>query len=217
MVSRQLDSRQSASSPKPLVAIDLDGTFTTGNTLHLFAKCALTDAMRRLRMLRASRIVGWLALRKLHLIPHITMKNGILKAAEQTPTLKKRFRKGVEAMLSPQAEKLLKDYESKGYQILLATAASEIYVTWIWEGDYIATPPYGTIECRGEEKRRRVEEYARENGLITRAAITDHYDDIPILTIPTLTERILLSPTPKTLSQLPTHIREVTTILPHNP
>lgn len=204
MVGRQLTTET------PLVAVDLDGTFTRGNTLHLFARCALTDALCHLRLDRFFRISALLLLRRLSLISHIRMKNGILKAALKTTSFKTRFREKVEAMISPQTERLLADYRAKGYQVVLATAASEIYVPWIWSGDYLATPPFSIEECRGERKRGRVLDYARRHGYILRAVLTDHHDDLPLLAVDTLTDRILLSPTEKTLSRIRTHNLPVT-------
>lgn len=239
MVSRQLtDTQPQKGTEVPLVAIDLDGTYVTGNTLHLFAKCALQDALQRLNLLKATKILTWLTLRKLRLISHIRMKNALLRTAippstypsslpsspasllsPESPStssdslpyspnslpsteranfdtkyasLKQKFQQGVQKMLSKEAQSLLKEYESQGYHILLATAASEIYVPWIWSGDYVATPPYSEAECRGEEKRRRVESYAKAHGLIPRVAITDHPDDLPLLRLPSLTARHLL-------------------------
>lgn len=189
MVERQLTS-----SPTPLLVTDLDGTYLKGNSLHLFAKCALVDALHHLHLLSFAKICTALLARRLRLLSHISMKNKILAAAVLTPSLRHLFEQRVKAMISPEATRIIAHYRDMGYSVLLATAASAIYVPWIWTGDWIATPSLSGVECRGDEKKRQALDYAHRCNMIIRVAMTDHFDDLPLLSIPTLTNRYLLSP-----------------------
>ncbi len=190
MVERQLTT----TPPTPLLVIDLDGTYLKGNSLHLLARCALVDSLLHLRLGSFARIGAALVARRCGLLSHIEMKNRILAATAPTPSLRRRFERRAKEMISAEAAGIVDHYRGKGYSVLLATAASAIYVPWIWSGEWIATPPLSSEECRGEEKKRQALDYAHRNNMIIRVAMTDHSDDLPLLTIPTLTHRYLLNP-----------------------
>lgn len=185
-----------------LVVTDLDGTLVRGNTLHIYLRCGLTDCLRRHRYGRALSITALMCLRRLRIISHRTMKFGCLKRIEPDPRLRLDFTRKVEARIDPSVTELLDRYRLSGHSILLATAAPVTYIPWIWQGDFVATPTEGNperFECRGNEKVSAVREYMRRKGIgIIQAVITDHSDDLPLLT-EGARETFLVNPSPSTL------------------
>ncbi|MDE6278028.1 MAG: haloacid dehalogenase-like hydrolase [Muribaculaceae bacterium] len=170
-----------------LLALDLDGTYVRGNTLHIYIRCGLRDMWRRRRIVPLAKCMLLLAARKLHLVSHRKMKFDIFGLIEPTKELQEDFEERVWKRESPEILELVTEYHDKGYCVLLATAAPAQYVPLIWGADYVATDMDertnpGRVECRGEEKLRRVEEYASARGLRLKAAITDDAkDDAPLL------------------------------------
>lgn len=70
--------------PRPLVAVDLDGTLVDGNTLHLYIRAAIGEMMRGWRVGALGYTLGMLALRRLGLVSHRTMKFGIFGRIRHT-------------------------------------------------------------------------------------------------------------------------------------
>lgn len=169
---------------RPLLVVDLDGTLIAGNSLHIYIRCAMRQMARRGRLDLLARTAALLGLRKVKAISHARMKFGILGLVRPDERLLTDFRRRVEAIRREDVAMLIDDYKKKGYAVLLATAAADTYVPAIWPGDYVATDMAdpARIECRGEEKLRRVEAYARAGGLRLAAAITDEpaADDAPL-------------------------------------
>ena len=171
----------------PLVALDLDGTLVSGNTLHIYIRCGLRQMMRRRRIARLGRSLALLAARKAGLVSHVDMKFGIFGLIERDERLCREFAEAVNGRLNGKVKDMVDGYASAGCRVLLATAAPAQYVPLIWKGDFVATDmdvsrnPART-ECRGEEKLKRVLEYASSNGLRLHAAISDDaVDDAPLL------------------------------------
>lgn len=185
-----------------LAVFDLDGTIVKGNTLHIYMRCAIIESLRRYEFGAFFRIIAFAAARSLRLCSHLTMKNGILGALDPSLRMRDDFRRRVRRALSPEALSLAEDCHEKGMKILLATAASEIYVPWIWRGDYLATPPLSREECRGGRKLRLACEYAEKHGLTIHTVVSDHADDIPLLGASTATERILINPSEDTIRRV---------------
>lgn len=185
-----------------LAVFDLDGTIVKGNTLHIYMRCAIIESLRRYELGAFLRIITFATARYLRLCNHLTMKNGILGAMNPSLRMRDDFRRRVRRALSPEALSLAEKCHKKGMKILLATAASELYVPWIWRGDYLATPPLSHEECRGERKLRLALEYAENHGLTIHTVVSDHADDIPLLGASTATERILINPSEDTLRRV---------------
>lgn len=160
-----------------LLAVDLDGTLITGNSLHEYIRCGL----RHSRLLDRLAIVAALGLRRLHIISHVEMKRRVLPHIKPTEALRDDFARRTGAMFRRSVVEEIERWREGGATVLLATAAPEVYVPWLWEGDYVCTDPHSEVECRGDEKLRRVLAYASEHGLRFAAAITDHPDDLPLL------------------------------------
>jgi phosphoserine phosphatase len=167
-----------------LVAVDLDGTYVRGNTLHIYISEALRYNLRHLRIDRVAGMSALLALRKLGLISHTTMKFGCLRLSGRSEELLKQFVERVNSRINRDVAKLIDDYAARGAKILLASAAADFYVKALWHGDYVATqfdnnPKH--IECRGAVKVDRVKRRAAELGATLYVVITDHPDDLPLL------------------------------------
>lgn len=183
-----------------VAVVDLDGTLIYGNTLHIFARCALRDALHGGRLLDAAAISWLLGLRLLRLCTHRTMKFGILRRARLTDSLRARFVARVDKdrrqAVAAQLDSLRKD----GCTLLLATAAANVYVPWIWHGYFLATPVADNPECRelrGLAKLAAVRRWCADRGAILYAVITDHADDLPLLTAGAELN-ILVDPSPST-------------------
>lgn len=174
-------------SLRPLVAVDLDGTLVDGNTLHLYIRAATSEMVRRWRVGALGYTLGMLALRRLGLVSHRTMKFGIFGHIRHTQALARRFSAEAGRRRRADVDALIGCLRAEGYEVLLATAAPAQYVELLWQGDFVATDMDpatnpGRTECRGDEKLRRVTAYAAERGLRLAAAVSDDLrDDAPLL------------------------------------
>lgn len=174
-------------SSRKLLAVDLDGTLIRGNTLHIYIRCALKDMLRRRRLYSLAYSAAMLALRRAGRISHSRMKFGILSHIKPTARLRADFRAATAPLRNKDVERLISDFRARGGAVLLASAAADSYIPLIWDGDFVATDMNpatnpGHIECRGEEKLRRVHDYAATKGLTLCAAISDDArDDAPLL------------------------------------
>lgn len=164
---------------RPIAVVDLDGTLVNGNTLHIY----ILTALRRSGVGKRLRILGWLAARKLHFVSHRRMKFAILNLIEPDNALLDDFEARVRNRFNPAVTGLLDRLRADGYGILLASAAPDVYIRRIWEGDYVSTPVSdnpGRLECRGTSKLAAVRHSIAPDGYIA-AVITDHIDDLPLL------------------------------------
>lgn len=184
MVEGLQENIASPDDRRPLLVVDLDGTLIAGNSLHIYIRCAMRQMARRGRLDLLARTAALLGLRKVKAISHARMKFGILGLVRPDERLLTDFRRRVEAIRREDVAMLIYDYKKKGYAVLLASAAADTYIPAIWPGDFVATDMSDPAhrECRGEEKLRRVEAYARAGGLRLAAAITDEpaADDAPL-------------------------------------
>lgn len=173
--------------PRPLVAVDLDGTLVDGNTLHLYIRAAIGEMVHGWRVGALGYTLGMLALRRLGLVSHRTMKFGIFGRIRHTPGLARRFAREAGRRRRADVDALIGRLWEGGYEVLLATAAPAQYVGLLWQGDFVATDMDaatnpGRTECRGDEKLRRVAAYAAARGLTLTAAVSDDLtDDAPLL------------------------------------
>lgn len=165
-----------------VVAVDLDGTLIAGNSLRIYIAEALRDMWRR-KPVSALTIVSLVTLRKLRLITHRRMKFGALARIQPTDRLRQRFTACIEAIRRPSVSNILDGYRRMGCTVLLATAAPDTYIPWIWHGPYVATPSTDNLnrrECRGEAKARAVKQFIGIERHL-EAVITDHADDLELL------------------------------------
>ena len=185
---------------RPMITVvDLDGTYVRGNTLHIYIRCGMGQMLRRLSFGKLLRTFGLLALRRLHIVGHTTMKFGICAMIDPADIrLRRKFKARVEQLINTDVRKAL----DKADKLLLATAAPDTYVPWIWEGAYVATAMQdnpGRIECRGEEKMRRIRgavKYPAELDTL----YTDHSDDIPLME--SFYDVVLVSPSTETVMKV---------------
>ncbi len=181
------------------MAVDLDNTLVRGNTLHIYIKEGLKLASFPDRL----AILCLLSLRRLRVISHRTMKFGCLGRIDASdPTLRQRFKKRVKALFNPKVTEIIHNFNGT---VLLASAAPDVYIPWIWNGPFLATRTTDNpdkAELRGQAKADAVALYAREHNLSVCDVITDHSDDIPLMQLPEV-RVFLVSPTPKTLARLP--------------
>lgn len=186
---------------RPMITVaDLDGTYVRGNTLHIYIRCGMAQMLRRLSFVKLMRTIGLLALRRLHLVSHTAMKFGICAMIDPADSrLQCKFKARVERLINADVRKAL----DKADELLLATAAPDTYVPWIWDGAYVATAMENNperIECRGEEKLRRIEKYV-EYPALPGTLYTDHSDDIPLMKLH-WEEVVLVSPSVETVRKV---------------
>ena len=166
-------------SSRKIVIVDLDGTLIKGNSLHLFIRVALKHANCTKKM----RMASWLVLRRLRIVSHRKMKFSILSLIRPTENIKRDFQFKFKEKIRPEVTKLLDTYKKEGKTIILATAAPDVYIPWIWDGKHVATKTQNNPhkeECRGNAKLKAINNLLQSNELF-EAVITDHFDDIPLL------------------------------------
>lgn len=167
----------------PAAVVDLDGTYLRGNSLKLYIVCGFRYNLGKMRLLSAFRIGSLVALRMARLISHRRMKFAVLSMLVKDRTFESDFSRKAHADIDIRVAKIIDDLRGSGYRILLATAAPDIYIPAIWDGDYIATRTSDNkemTECRGEQKRLEVETWLKSNGCRLDTVISDHYDDAPL-------------------------------------
>lgn len=117
--------------------------------------------------------------------------------------MKTLFVAEIDKMRNSHVARILKKYKESGYEILLATAAPDVYVPWIWDGEFVATKSFNNpqkVECRGEDKLKFIYEKCGESVNIV-VVLTDHRDDIPLLKVGA-DKNIIVNPDVKTLEKL---------------
>lgn len=162
------------------MAVDLDGTLLRGNSLHEYIRCGLRHGSLWQRI----RLAVFLGLRRMRLVSHVWMKRRTLAAIRRDDGLVADFKMRVDAMRRTEVQRLIDRHIASGGRVLLATAASEVYVYDIWHGECVCTDVACDVECRGDEKVRRVLDYAAGHGCILDVVVTDHPDDLPLLRCP---------------------------------
>lgn len=197
-----VDRLTNKETEKALTVVDLDGTYVTCNTLREYILTGLKHHLRRSHLLSSIKVSALMALRVLRLISHKTMKFGCLAALAKDSGFHAVFAAKMRASVNNEVVAIIESKRAEGHAVLLATAAPDFYVPLIWDGDYVATASVDNpdrTECRGEEKLRRVLEYARANGCHIDTVISDHHDDAPLLRYNSDGTNILVRPSDKTL------------------
>lgn len=168
----------------PAVVVDLDGTYVDGNTLWMYIKCGLSDCLRRGHVFKTAYIIATLAARRLRLMSHTAMKSKVLTDLGKEQSFMAEFVAKVGRHIDKDVATLIDRSRHKGHKVLLATAAPDFYVKEIWQGDFVATADCCSItqiECRGDEKLRRVKEWLAKNACQLHMVVTDHMDDAPLV------------------------------------
>ncbi|MCM1449738.1 MAG: haloacid dehalogenase-like hydrolase [Clostridiales bacterium] len=168
---------------RPLVVVDLDGTLVNCNTLHVY----IISGLRRLVVqspVKALKLTAIVALRSVRLVTHRTMKRMAMTLIDPDTYVRGMFVRTVGSKMNERVREMLDGMEAKGYITLLATAALDVYIPWIWEGGYVATSTSGNPqchECRGIIKATAVADIASRCNLDLDTVITDHHDDLPLM------------------------------------
>lgn len=199
-----MTTKSSDTGNNRLMAVDLDNTLVRGNTLHIY----IQEGMRRAGIVNRLGILWLLALRKSNLISHVTMKFGCLSRINHSDhELQRNFTERVTALLSPKVQERIRNFNGS---VILATAAADVYIPLIWDGPFLATQTANNpsrMELRGMAKAEAVVQYAIHNGLTLTSALTDHSDDLPLLSIPGI-RPVLVNPSAATLESMP-HLPEL--------
>lgn len=167
---------------KKAVAIDLDGTLCRDNTLIMFLKWLASHNGRCL-----PRLAWIVALRKFRVISHAEAKERTVRLAINAGVDVNKFVDQICRRLNPEVAKFARDKAEKGYAVILATAASALYAVILGKRlgfDAVVATNLGELESRGVEKKRRVEEICVDNGWQLTDAVSDHPDDLPLMSIP---------------------------------
>lgn len=166
MVSGQLNTA---------TVVDLDGTYVSCNTLHVFIRVAL----RHIPLWRRAAVVSLIVARRLRLISHECMKYRALRLAGGEPAMLADFVTTVKAAVNPRVAAFIEERRAAGDRVLLASAASESYVPLLWDGEFIASP-FGGPDLRGRRKADAVAAWLDARRLRIVHFLTDHSDDLPL-------------------------------------
>ncbi len=163
-------------APKRLAVFDLDGTITCAETLSRFLIFAL-GASLFLRRLPAA--LPWLCAAALRLVPRDEAKQRVLAAFLRGVPRRHLERRGrafarerMPALVRPQAMRRLAWHKANGDRCALASASLELYVApWAKAAGFddvfatsleyangVASGRIDGLNCRGEEKVRRLEQ-----------------------------------------------------------
>lgn len=201
----------------PAAAIDLDGTLLDTNTFADYTRFAFIQSVKTLRLDIAVKVVWHVAVRKMRLTTHSTMKLGILRATGRFMTGQR-----LEALSHSLASKhndrvadIIYRLRDRGFHLCLATAAPESYARLIadrFELDHCIASPSpcdNWKENSGETKLRNLQQHLLNNNLTLQAVITDHHDDLPLLKA-CRGERIIINPSATTIGLLSQHLNKDT-------
>lgn len=181
----------------PATIVDLDGTYVTCNTLKVYILTGLKHCFSNWHAIDAVGIVSIIFARRLRLISHRSMKFRIHDILAKYQGFMSEFQKKVNTCINRSVADIIRKNKAKGHRILLASAALDYYIPLIWAGEYVATATTcnpGKIECRGEEKLRKVKEWLTVSGCHIDTVLTDNCDDAPLVRYNVSGTNILVEP-----------------------
>ena len=201
------------------LAIDLDGTLLATNSFQDYLLFCGQAAVHSFRFDIALSIVCWVGLRKLRLIRHATMKHHLLNRTASFMQHKERLDLFVEHELisiNRRSLKLVEQYRSRGYLLILTTAAPGLYAHALAENLHIdlccATQLPSEVvigewhENVGAQKVDSLRRLLLVHKAELAAVITDHYDDLPLLNY-NEGDNFVVAPSPKTQQMLSQHCK----------
>ena len=193
----------------PAAAIDLDGTLLDTNTFVDYTRYAVKACLSKGRLDIAANMLWHIALRRLRLTSHSTMKRHLLHASASIMTADRLedFTQQLAAMANEKVVELCNRLRKERVYLCLATAAPDNYATLVarhFGFDHcIATPADATApdwaENRAERKLHTLQQHLDQYHLTLQTVVTDHHDDLPLLTACTGT-RYLVNPSAQTLA-----------------
>ncbi|MBR5899301.1 MAG: haloacid dehalogenase-like hydrolase [Muribaculaceae bacterium] len=193
----------------PAAAIDLDGTLLDTNTFVDYTRYAVKSCLSKGRINIAANMLWHIALRRLRLTSHSTMKHHLLRASAPIMTADRLedFAHQLAAKANDKVVELCNRLRADRVYLCLATAAPDNYATLVarhFGFDHcIATPSDTTApdwtENRAEHKLHSLLQHLDQYHLTLQTVVTDHHDDLPLLTACTGT-RYLVNPSAQTLA-----------------
>ncbi len=191
------------------VVVDLDGTLLNTNTFKDYISYLGKESLMRLRLDICIFLFFWVVVRKFRIISHENMKKRILVC---TNNFFSNYMTDFVSLLVSKINKsvisLVESYRNKGYSTILSTAAPERYAVSI--GKYFKFESVvSTSDFISSDWRENVKEIKRDNTLKflentdrdLSVLITDHYDDIPLLSCPK-EHNYLVNPSAKTIAKV---------------
>lgn len=195
------------------VVIDLDGTLIKGNSLVELTKFLAGKLFNNHQYKDLTALLISILKRRLKLIPHKLMKHKITELSLNNLTTDEinEFSEILSKKINRDIITLLETEPLKDYRILIATAATDLFMeafikrTGFPEIDYTATAFSNNLknykENKGVYKLDSVKRYLEDNNLECKAVISDHEDDLPLFkAFPS--EIYLVQPSPKTLKKV---------------
>ena len=193
-----------------VVVVDLDGTLVTVNTFREYLLFSAKTLVRSLHLPAVAKIMSAMLARKLRWISHSAMKRRVLVATQSliSDDDVDSFVRLLLSKVNVRVLDMLERYRKDGCNILLATAAPQLYACDLAASLHfdgcVATPEVtGPEWCEnvGEAKLVSVRNYITGIGGELAAVITDHYDDIPLLRY-NQGHNLLVNPSSKTIAAL---------------
>lgn len=193
---------------KKIILIDLDGTFVSINTFHKWMKFLFIEALKKLQLTAVMKIFNIILLRYTKRITHKKMKYMILEISEQIIT-QKQITDFVHTLAPYVNQELFNITQDNSKTTILATAAPLFYaksIKELYQFDFVlATDDITHIpwqENIREEKAKNIKKLFDSNKWDFKNTIlyTDHYDDMPLMKIVSLTYLLNASEKTKTLT-----------------
>lgn len=193
---------------KKAIVIDLDGTLVRTNTFSDYILYSCCEALCAMRLDIVFSLLYYICVRKLRFISHAVMKYHILRCTSLFMQRYDRIARFVEKEIRCANDEVvthLIEYKSQGYLSVLATAAPALYACALAERygfeACVATPaaeiPLSQWqENKQEEKLRRVSELLEKHNAILDVVITDHDDDLPLLSANKTGKNIIIPAVP---------------------
>lgn len=188
----------------PCAVVDVDGTVICGNSMREMIRFMLRGAVAECEVRLIWAIALRLLARRLRLITHRVMKHPVHLMAEEYMADSGRMARFIDLLMAkvhPGVMKLIRDQQDRGVRILFATAAPDVYMQQLAKAlgadGYTATESApdidGYCENRGAEKLARAQRYAADRGWEISCVVTDHKDDLPLLSLMGV-RRVLVAP-----------------------
>ena len=190
---------------KTLLIIDLDGTFVSVNTFHIWMKFLFLEELKQFHLTSVIKILSIIFLRLTKNITHRQMKFRILKLSEKNIS-KQQINTFVDTLDVYVNQTILTKLQDVSTRTLLATAAPLLYAQAIKEkyhfDDVIATE-YTHVdkwtENIKEEKKNTYLKLLHDKAIDPKKVIlySDHHDDLPLMKISDFTYLVHPSETTK--------------------
>lgn len=175
------------------LVVDFDGTLVTTNSFELFFLWFLRTSLRKFLTGSFLRLLLVLCLRKLRIITHSELKRRTLSIYDKTnvDACLCHFINHLVSYINARLVSVIDDYRSRGYHIIVSTAAPRFYVEkWL---ENVKMEVAGIVatempdddkeweENQREVKKRRTLNYLDSYHLMMSVFITDCHDDMPLL------------------------------------